>query len=308
MRARYDGHGLRSRRIEFGADEDPVEALHGRGVTDGLPVVPPTPERVLRLLTGTGRRPDETVGVVPPDLQPATVEKVAINAVLAGCLPEHLPVVLAAVEACCDDAFNWHGLMATTMAVSPIVIVNGPVAARIGVASGGNVLGQGNRAALSIGRAVQLVGRNIGGCRPGGVDRATHGNPGKVGFCFAEDETDSPFGPLAGDGRSAVTVFAGEGSQTITDQAARTAEALAATIRSRLTPGVDALLVVAPDHARLFHEAGWTRVDLVAALAHPGEVVVTHAGGRAGLFTAVINGWATGLSHSVHREVSPWES
>ena len=128
LAARYGGACLRSRRIPLGELEDEIEACYARGWTDGLPVVPPTRERVLRMLEGTSRDPAEVVAVVPPDLVACTVEKVAINAVLAGCRPEYLPVVLAAVEAACTDTFNVHGLLATTYAASPVVIVNGPVA------------------------------------------------------------------------------------------------------------------------------------------------------------------------------------
>src|SRR2546427_268048 len=144
-------HGLApplrpSRRTEVGTLGDEIEAAYDRGWTDGLPVVAPTAARVLRMLDGTRRPPDEVVAVVPPDLVPATVEKVAINAVLAGCRPDYLPVVLAAVEAACTDAFNMHGLLCTTYFSGPVVIVNGPIAAQIGMASGVNCLGQGNRA------------------------------------------------------------------------------------------------------------------------------------------------------------------
>src|SRR5574341_1830961 len=140
------------------------------------------------MLQGTRRRPDEIVGKIPPYLGTCTVEKVAINAVLAGCKPEYMPVLLAALEAALEPVFTLHGVLATTYFSSPIVIVNGPIARRIGMNSGINVLGQGNRANATIGRALQLVIRNVGGGRPGEVDRATYGNPGKVGFCFAEDE------------------------------------------------------------------------------------------------------------------------
>ena len=153
-----------------------MEALYDRGWTDGLPVVPPTEWRVLRMLEGTSHAPDEIVAVVPPDLVEVTVEKVAINAVMAGCKPEYLPWVLTAVQAACTDEFNVHGVLATTMPVSPVIVCNGPGTRAIGMNSGVNVLGQGNRAAMTIGRAVQLVIRNVGGGRPGGVDRATHGN------------------------------------------------------------------------------------------------------------------------------------
>jgi len=184
LRARFEGHRLRARRVELADLEDDIEAMFDRGWSDGLPVVPPTETRVLRMLQGTTRAPDEIVAVVPPDLVECTVEKVAINAVLAGCAPEYLPVVLAAVEAACTDEFNMHGVLATTMPVGPVMIVNGPIRQRIGMNSGVNVLGQGNRANSTIGRALQLTVRNVGGGRPGGVDRATQGNPGKLSFCF----------------------------------------------------------------------------------------------------------------------------
>lgn len=134
---------------------------------------------------------------MPPDLVEVTVEKVAINAVMAGCKPEYLPWVIAALEAVCTDEFNMHGVLATTMPVGPVIVCNGPGTRAIGMNSEDPALGQGNRANLTIGRAVQLIVRNIGGGRPGEVDRATHGNPGKLSFCFAEREHDSPFSSLA---------------------------------------------------------------------------------------------------------------
>ena len=188
---------LASRTVELADLEDEVEAAYDRGWTDGLPVVPPTEERVLRMLRGTARAPDEVVAVVPPDLVPCTVEKVAVNAVLAGCLPEHLPVVLAAVEAACTDAFNVHGLLATTYSSVARGRRQRAGRPRGRDGSGVNALGQGNRANATIGRALQLVVRNVGGGRPGEVDRATLGNPGKYTFCFAEREDGSPFTPLA---------------------------------------------------------------------------------------------------------------
>ena len=154
---RFAGSKLRARRVELAALEDEHEAMFERGWSDGLPVVPPTEERVMHMLQGTSREPDEVVAVVAPDLVECTVEKVAINAVLAGCAPEYLPVVLTAVEAACTDEFNMHGLLATTMPVGPVIIVNGPIRRRIGMNAGVNVLGQGNRANATIGRALQLT-------------------------------------------------------------------------------------------------------------------------------------------------------
>ena len=188
----------------------------------GLDRLPPTGATVLALpmkIKGGSGGPLRAVAVVPPDLVPCSVEKVAINAVMAGCKPEYLPVVLAAVEAVCNDTFNIHGVLATTMGVGPIVVVNGPIRRALGMNSGINALGQGNRANSTIGRALQLVVRNVGGGRPGEVDRATYGNPGKIGLAFAEDEETSPWPPLASDfgierGKNAVTVFAASASMT----------------------------------------------------------------------------------------------
>ena len=344
---------LRARPIALGDLEDPIETAFARGWTDGLPVVPPTPARVLRMLEGTTRAPGEIVAVVPPDYAECTVEKVAINAVMAGCLPEYLPVVLAAVQAACTDAFNIHGVLATTYFVGPLIIVNGPVARAIGVNSGTNALGQGTRANATIGRALQLVIRNVGGGRPGEVDRATFGQPGKYTFCFAEDEAGSPWEPLSVErglprGASAVTLFAAEGPRAVVDQRSRTPESLAgsyaACLRTvphpKLVGGYDAVLVVSPEHGRVFREAEWSkgrlREEIVRRLMLPGADVVqgaggiaegmpetfsagtwpnfapenllfVHAGGTAGLFSAIIGGWRNGPAGSqpVTREVKP---
>ncbi|MFC5141602.1 hypothetical protein ACFPK1_25420 [Actinomycetospora rhizophila] len=296
MLVRARGHELTARRVELAGLEDEAEALYDRGWTDGLPVVAPTPPRVLRMLAGTTRAPGEVVAVVPPNLVPATVEKVAINAVLAGCRPDHLPVVLAAVEAACDPEFNAHGLLATTWGAAPAVLVHGPVARRIGVNAGGNALGQGTRANSTIGRALQLVIRNVGGGRPGEVDRATLGQPGKVGLCFAEDEDGSPWEPLSVSrgvpaGASAVTVFAAEGVRGVVDQISRSPESLARTLAGalrgvahpKLAGGFDATLVVCPEHVAVFAAAGWDRARFTAALDEllllPPEELARGAGG-----------------------------
>ncbi|MEO6956424.1 MAG: thioredoxin, partial [Antricoccus sp.] len=350
LRVKFGGSSLHSRHVELAEREDEFEALFQRGWTDGLPVVPPTPERVLRMLTGTTRDPQQIVAVIPPDLVDVTVEKVAIAAVMAGCLPEYLPWVLTAVEALCNDEFNMHGVLATTMPVGPVIVCSGPGTQAIGMNSEGNVLGQGNRANMTIGRAVQLVVRNVGGGRPGGVDRATQGNPGKLSFCFAE-RPDSPFGSLAENrgvapGVDALTVFAGEGPRCIVDQKTRDpeglAESMAVCLRSmhhpKLVQGFDGILVLSPEHGSRFAEAGWgydrvvdeirSRLEIdtdelitgaggitegiPAAMAGrrinkfaPNGLMLVYAGGLAGLFSAVIGGWANGAvgSQPVTREV-----
>ncbi len=293
---RYGDAILGSRTVELADLEDEVEAAYARGWTDGLPVVPPTESRVLAMLTGTTRAPSEVVAVVPPDLAECTVEKVAINAVLAGCLPEHLPVVLAAVEAACTDAFNIHGLLATTFPAGPVLVVNGPIATALGMNGRGNALGQGNRANATIGRAVQLVVRNVGGGRPGGVDRATQGQPGKYTACFTEAEDGSPFEPLAasrGVPGNALTLFAGSGWWPVVDQRSRHPESLArsfaASLRGvahpKLAIAFDAMLVICPEHGRVLREAGWDRARLLTELEElltvPGGELVEGAGGIA---------------------------
>jgi len=298
LKVRFNETGLKSRRIEIGSDEDEHEAMFARGWSDGLPLVPPTEERVLRMLDGTARDPREVLGLVPPDLAPATVEKIGVNAVMAGCKPEYLSVVLAAVEAVLEEEFAMHGVLATTMFVGPVVVVNGPVRRRIGMNSKGNALGQGNRANAAIGRAVQLVIRNIGGGRPQEVDRATLGNPGKYTYCFAEDEEGSSWEPLAVErglqpGRSAVTVFAGFGLQGVVDQKSRDPESLSRSFAESLkaihnvksAPSCDALLVVCPEHHRTFKDAGWTKARLYEELYRlceiPGDELVAGAKGIA---------------------------
>ena len=298
LKIRFNETGLKSRRIEIGSDEDEQEAMFARGWSDGLPLVPPTEERVLRMLDGTARDPQEILGLVPPDLAPGTVEKIAVNTVMAGCKPEYLPVVLAAVEAVLEEQFAMHGVLATTMFVGPVVVVNGPIRRRIGMNAKGNALGQGNRANGAIGRALQLVIRNIGGGRPQEVDRATLGNPGKYTYCFAEDEEGSSWEPLSVErglktGQSAVTVFAGYGLQGIVDQKSRDPESLAKSFAGSLkalgnvkhAPSCDALLVVCPEHHRTFKNAGWSKARLYEELYRlceiPGDEIVAGARGIA---------------------------
>lgn len=341
LRARFGGSVLRSRRVDVASAEDVMEMMFVRGWTDGLPVVPPTEERVLAMLQGTRREPDEIVATVPPDLDEITVEKVAISAVMAGCVPEYLPWVLTAVEAACNDEFNMHGVLCTTMPVGPVLVCSGPGTRAIGMNSGGNALGQGNRANLTIGRALQLVVRNFGGGRPGDIDRATHGTPAKISFCFAEADDTSPYGRLADehgieDGVDAVTVFAGEAPHCFVDQLSRTPESLARSMASRLRGlhnpklimAFDAILVMGPEHARVYADAGWDRERIVAGIVEhlsrpgselvrgangiseglpedfadadalpkfrPGGLLLAYAGGGAGLFSEIIGGWANG--------------
>jgi len=263
LQAEAEGSPIRARRIEVAPSDDVTEFMFDQGFSDGLPLVPPTPERVMRMLGGTHRDPQEVVATVPPNMGEATIEKIAINAVMAGCKPEYLPVVIAAVEAACTDEFNIHGVTATTMGAAPVMIVNGPIRERIGMNKGLAALGSGNRANATIGRALRLVVRNVGGATTGGVERSVLGNPMKYTMCFAENEERSPWPALhvergfaAED--SVVTLFAMTGGPVhIVDQTSRAPEQIAGSLglglegvflpKLRNLP-VDALLVVCPEH------------------------------------------------------------
>jgi len=331
---------LAARKIPYGENDDPAEVCYLRGWTDGLPVTPPTDVRVMRMLKGTSRRPDEIIGRIPPYLAECTVEKVAINAVMAGCIPDYMPVLLAALEAALEPVFTLHGVLATTYFSSPIIIVNGPVAKRIGMNSGMNALGQGNRANATIGRALNLVVQNVGGGRPGEADRATLGAPSKYALCFAEDESDPDWEPLSvargfPRGASTVTLFQGHGVEAFVDQKSRTPEGLSRSIgmslvkigHPRLTQSARAVFVLSPEHYAIYREAGWDRRrieraifeatirpgrEILAGLDGVGEgvpptraeervpkfhedgLMVVRAGGKAGLFSAILPGWLAG--------------
>jgi len=334
---RFDGQQLQARKVELAESEDIMEACYDRGWTDGLPVVPPTALRVMRMLNGTERAAEEIIGKMPPDNIPCSIEKLAINAVMAGCKPEYFPVVIASVEAALQDRFCMHGLLCTTYFSSPVMIVNGPISRQIGMNSGVNALGQGNRANATIGRALQLIIRNVGGGIPGGIDRATMGNPGKYTYCFAEDESDEDWQSLAMDRGyqrkdSVISLFAGDGLQAILDQQSRTPESLAKSIAQSLRSVAntkifglaDAILVICPEHRRVFRQGGWSKSQVKEALYQelktPGAELIRGAndisegmpvkfkdkqlnkfrddglhivttGGKAGMFSAIIGGW-----------------
>src|SRR6202795_1340001 len=259
---------------------DEMEIWFERGVTDGLPVVPPTRERVDRMLGGTSRAREALVAEVPPNYGRATVEKLAVNAVMAGCRPEYFPVVLAVVEAACDPAFNLHGQSGTTNATSPLIIVNGPIRARIGVNCAAGVFGPGHRANATIGRALRLVMINLGGAKAGETSMSTFGHPGRYSYCIGEHEEASPWPPFHADRGlaatdNAVTAVAGEAPHGISDHASRTARALAGSLGWSMAGLWNAkhfplyshtMLVVGPEHARTFGDEGWSKRDLVRYL------------------------------------------
>lgn len=255
--------------VEVPAEADRLlEAFVAREWCDGLPVVPPTPERVRAMLGG--RDPDRSLGPMPPLWREATLEALAVNAVMAGCRPEDFPVIVAAVEAMLDPAFNLYGVQATTHPVAPLVIVHGPYGRRIGVHAGSGCFGPGFRANATIGRAVRLILMNVGGGWPGRHDMATQGSPAKFSYCIAEHDAASPWGPLReGD---AVTVFGGEAPHNVNDHVSTTAAGVLTTIAdTAVSLGSNVgwylaqsqlLVVLGPEHARTIADDGFTRADV----------------------------------------------
>lgn len=246
-----------------------------RGWGDGLPLVPPTPERVEEHLAYCPWDPDESVGTVPPANREAEYRVIAANTVMAGCRPRFFPVVVEAVRALLEPAFNLYGLQATTNPGGPMVLVGGPVAEEIGCNGAGNVFGQGWAANATIGRAVRLVLNNIGGGKPQSVDRATHGFPGKYTMCGAENERESPWPPFHADrgvdaSASAVTVFSVQGFHNIIDLTSGTARDLLLSLSAGMsawgtndmTHGGTPFLVLSPEHAAIVAGNGWSRDDV----------------------------------------------
>jgi hypothetical protein len=243
-----------------------------RGWTDGLPIVPPTETRVHELLKQTARDPREVVGVLPSRQGEATIEKIAANAVMAGCRPAYFPVVLAAIEALADPLFNLDSVQATTHPVATLLVVNGPITRAIGLQAGYNAFGQGFRANVTIGRAVRLVLMNVGGGLPGSGDRATQGSPAKIAYCVAENEAESPWAPLHVEaglpaGTSTVTVFGCEGPHNIQDHYSNTARGVLLTVAGAMGQAGSnnllgrgwPLLSLGPEHAATIAKEGYTK-------------------------------------------------
>ena len=260
------------------------DELFAAGVTDGLPVTPPTRERVARMLEHCGFGADEVVTTLPPAFEAATWRDIAINAVMAGCLPAYLPVVGAAVAALAASEFNLIGIATTTGSATPIVIVNGPVVTQLGMNAEGNALGPGNRANATIGRALSLTLRNIGGAKPGELDMATLGQPAKYTCCFAENEAANPWAPLHvergfAQDASVVTVVGVSGSVEVVDSASNQPQDLAQTFAQSmliagtagggghgLLGGGEPLIIMPPEIADAFWRGGCTKAQAKAAI------------------------------------------
>jgi hypothetical protein len=263
-------------RVEVDDDFEAInELLYGKGWTDGLPVVPPTVERVERMLAYSDRAPDEVIGHVPPRYGIATTLRIAANAVMAGCRPEHLPVLLAAVEALADERLNLYSLQSTTHNCAVLTIVNGPIARELDINAGGNALGQGRRANAVLGRAVRLMLLNIGGGIPGQGDMATLGQPGKYSYCLAENEAASPWEPLhveRGYPRetSTVTLVGAEGPHNVNDHESLTAGGVLAMVAgtvaitgsNNIYYAAEPLVILGPEHAATIAREGFTKADV----------------------------------------------
>jgi hypothetical protein len=259
---------LTSKRLEFATADEAIESYLQRGWTDGLPVVPPTPERVGDFLEYSGRPPSEIIGAEPTKGRVITAEKVAINAVMAGCLPEYGPVVLAAVEALCEPSFNLHAITVSTAGAAVLVAVNGPAASETGLNSGVSLFGPGHRANATIGRAVRLVIGNVTGAAPGVLDKATLGHAGKYTWCIAEAEETSPWEPLHVErglpaDQGAVTVFAGLSPiQVSNGESDRPEEILDSFTDAMFAAGpeqAEMVVVLSPEHVGHFEDAGWSK-------------------------------------------------
>ena len=262
-------------RVTTDAAQDPrelIEAYYEAGWTDGLPVVPPTDASVEATLAAGGLRGDEVIGEIPGRNTVVVADKVAINAVMAGCMPEYLPVVVAALKGLCHPDFAYHGPASSTGGSAMVLIVNGPVARALRINSGNNAFGQGHRPNATIGRAVRLVMMNAMNTRPGLLDRATLGHPGKYSFCFAEHEDDHPWEPLhvsrgLRPHDSAVTVYASNSLSQVYNQLAAEPEPLLRCFADALcnlgSPNVkgfnQSLVVLAGEHAEVLRASGWSR-------------------------------------------------
>jgi hypothetical protein len=265
----------RAALVEVPDDLEAVNRLYReREWSDGLPIVPPTEARVARMLSAIKRAPEEIVAQIAPSFGAATIEHIAINAVIAGCVPGHLPLLIAATEAIAAPQFNLQVVQTTTHPVAVMLFVNGPIAKHLDIASGANCLGPGPHANGMLGRAMRLIQQNIGGALPGKTDRATQGQPGKYSFCCAENEDDSPWAPLHvergyGRGRSTVTVVGAAGTSNMITHA-RDADDLIKVIAG--TMNVPATLeyiyagepwiLLAPEHARVFADANLSKDEV----------------------------------------------
>ncbi len=267
--------GLSSKQYKVGDPFEAIEMYLEKGWTDGLPVVPPTEARVRQFIEYIGKSPSEVVGQVPVRRRTITVEKVAINAVMAGCLPQYMPVIIAAVEAMCEESYNLHGSTASTGGAATLLIVNGPIVKELGINSGANLFGPGWRANATIGRALRLILMNVCGAIPGILDRSAMGHPGKYSYCIAENEADSPWEPYHVEkgftaDTSTVTVLPALGPHQVRDQTSNNTEDLLVSFAKTIAVMGDynqgrsyglryCVVVINSEHRSIIAREGWTK-------------------------------------------------
>lgn len=309
-----------------------IDASMDGEFSDGLPIVPPLRESVEAFIAASGEAGDTVLGEFRPRATMVDVQKVAVNAVMAGCKPDYAPVVVATARALMDEEYDVWGVGCSTKGSAPLVIVNGPIRNEIGLNCGTNVFGPGFRANSTIGRAVRLMILNLGGVRPGELDKATLGNPGRFSQCIAEDEENSPWTPLHVErgfelGDSTVTVFGGESLRLINVHYNSADGLLASCAESLAVTGIynennfigraPQVFVFAKEHRDLLHAAGWTKQNIREYLAEnsqiseemlrkvggtlegsryvvedPAQILIVAAGGYAGRFAGLLPGWS----------------
>lgn len=255
---------------------DSVDAVnrifYHRGWSDGLPLVPPTEERVRQMLANDGWNEDTLIGTIAPRGGAATIRKIAANAVMAGCLPEHLPLVIAAAKALVQKNFNLYAIQTTTHPVTVLTLINGPLVDALDFNCGYNAMGQGSLSNAAVGRAIRLLLVNVGGASPGVLDRATLGSPAKYAFCFAENEAENPWEPLHvergfSESVSTVTLTSAEGPHNVNDHGGETGEEILLTVAGVLSnPGInnvylsgEPLIVLGPEHAAIIARDGFSK-------------------------------------------------
>ena len=291
---------FRTERIEVSdSARDINDLFYERGWTDGLPIIPPTEQAVEEMLRFTDYASDDSIGDLPPRGAPATMELLAINCVMAGCHPQYFPVVITAVQAAMEENYNLYGRQTTTNPAAHLILINGPVRKELDVNCAGQCFGPGWRANATIGRALRLIFRNVGGAIPQVTDMSTHGMPSRYTYCVGEYEEESPWEPLHVElgyaaSTSTVTVFPGQCPVNSFEHVAKTPQRYLGTIASTMahlgTNGIyrpgENMIFFAPEGAKFIASFGWSKKDIKLALFEYARQKVKDARERGGWFHA----------------------
>ncbi len=285
---------ISGKRVDIHCSDEWTDLQHEliqRGWGDGLPLVPPTEARVVSMVHGSGSTANDIVAVIAPRMGVATVELIATNAVMAGCKPQHMPLLMTAIQAMTEPQFNLYGCQATTHCVAPLLIVNGPLAKTLNIHSGSGCFGPGPWDNGVVGRAIRLILINIGGAAPGEIDKATMGHPGKFSFCSAENEANSPWSSMSeqrgfAKDISTVTVVGGEAPHNINEHEATTSGGLLTTICGSMAQTGqntvyyhgEPLLILGPEHAATIANDGLTKEDVQRVIYEDARIPITRFG------------------------------